>query len=64
MLDFLGDVGGFFEAIFILSLVGVFFSQKFFLKEIGNKLYLRKLTRKEIDLYREPNIKKHFEYIT
>ena len=53
-MDLLGDIGGFSEAISILSIFGAFFSHKFFMQELSLKLYIRKLTKKELLKDKQP----------
>ena len=48
ILDFLGDVGGFEAALSFVGIFGAFFSQKFFLAEVGSKLYIRKKSKHEL----------------
>ena len=48
ILDVLGDVGGFYQAIdLIIFTFGEFFSAKFFIVSIAANLYLRKLPKDE-----------------
>ena len=49
ILDFLGDVGGFQGAISIIGIIGAFFSQTFFFADVGSKLYIQKISKKEIE---------------
>ena len=45
----MGDLGGFYQAIDIaIFLIAEYFSAKFFLNSISNKLYVRKKTPAEI----------------
>ena len=41
-LDYLGDVGGFAEAVSIFSFLGTYFSAKLLSAAVANKLYIRK----------------------
>jgi hypothetical protein len=48
MLDYVGDLGGFFGAISgAFAFIGQFFSAKMFIASISNNLYFRKLSNKE-----------------
>ena len=48
MLDFLGDLGGFYQAIDLLVfLFGQFFSAKLFIASISSTFYYRKLSQDE-----------------
>lgn len=50
MLDVLGDVGGFYQAIdLIIFTLGEFFSAKFFIVSIAAKLYIRKLPKNQVE---------------
>jgi hypothetical protein len=43
ILDFLGDIGGFKEALLlILAFIGEYFSAKFFIQTVGSEMYLEK----------------------
>ena len=43
ILDFLGDIGGFKEALLIILVTfGEYFSAKFFIAQVGEELYSRK----------------------
>ena len=49
ILDFVGDLGGFYQAIdILLFMFGQYFSAKFFYQFISNKLYIRKRTQAEV----------------
>ena len=49
ILDFLGDIGGFYATVDImLFLFGNYFSAKFFFNSIANSLYIRKKTKSEL----------------
>lgn len=50
VLDVLGDVGGFYQAIdLIIFTFGEFFSAKLFIVSIAAKLYIRKLPKDQSD---------------
>jgi hypothetical protein len=50
ILDYLGDLGGFYQALDILVfMIGSFFSSKMFLASLAENFYKRKLTDEEID---------------
>ena len=49
ILDFLGDIGGFKEALLLVFVVvGEYFSARFFLDKVGQDLYVKKLNSSEI----------------
>ena len=41
-LDYIGDVGGFAEAVSIFSFLGTYFSSKLFAAAVANKLYIKR----------------------
>ena len=48
VLDFLGDLGGFYQAIdLMVFMIGQFFSSKLFMASISSNFYFRKLSPKE-----------------
>lgn len=67
ILDFLGDIGGFQQALYLLLFTfGEYFSARFFIQEIASKLYVKKKTKadlstKEHDLYEGGSQKKYVE---
>lgn len=59
VLDYMGDLGGFTDAIFmLLAIFGEYFSHKFLQANIAQKYYTRKRNRKE---YFEDKLKKYKE---
>jgi hypothetical protein len=49
ILDFLGDIGGFKEALMlILATFGEYFSAKFFIAKVGEDLYLEKKRKEDM----------------
>ena len=50
ILDFVGDIGGFYQAVDLcIFLIGNYFSAHFFIQSISNSMYIRKKTPAEID---------------
>jgi len=59
ILDFIGDIGGFYGAVDLcVFLIAQYFSAQFFIQSISNSMFLRKKTELEIgEMLSEKNAK-------
>ena len=60
ILDFLGDIGGFYATVdLFLFMFGQYFSAKFFFTSIANGMFMRKKTKKEMENLQQTKVKLH-----